>query len=94
VVERYRLLDYEVAKEALEQAEKEWPRAATIDPNYRGNGSRWRIQMSSPCRGRRRSHIAATRTNHGKNVSAPRIVQHDDQYSYFSEKDAHLPTAE
>jgi hypothetical protein len=37
VIERYRLLDYEATKEALERQEKEWPRiGAVIDPNYRG----------------------------------------------------------
>jgi hypothetical protein len=43
VVERYRLLDYEATKEALERAGKENLRAAggfgpVIDPNYRGKG--------------------------------------------------------
>ena len=38
VVDRYRLLDYEATKEALERAEKEWPRVGAIDPNYRGKG--------------------------------------------------------
>jgi hypothetical protein len=40
VVERYRLLDYEAAKEGQERAEKEWPLigAYAIDPNYRGKG--------------------------------------------------------
>ena len=48
MVERYRLLDYEAAKEALEQAEKEWPRAATIDPNYRGNGLQLEFTVADP----------------------------------------------
>jgi hypothetical protein len=39
VVERYRLLDYEATKEALERAAKEWPSVgANIDRNYRGKG--------------------------------------------------------
>jgi hypothetical protein len=39
VIERYRLLDYEATKEALERAAKEWPsNGANIDRNYRGNG--------------------------------------------------------
>jgi hypothetical protein len=38
VVERYRLVDYEPTKEALERAEKEWSRLSAIDPNYRGRG--------------------------------------------------------
>src|ERR1700675_2389351 len=40
VLERYRLLDYEAAKEAQERGEKENPRlpAWAVDPNYRGKG--------------------------------------------------------
>ena len=40
VVERYRLLDSEGAKEAQERGQKEWPRIPSyaIDPNYKGKG--------------------------------------------------------
>jgi hypothetical protein len=42
VVERYRLLDYEVAKEAQERGQKEWPRIPSyaVDPDYKGKGVR------------------------------------------------------
>src|SRR5262249_5836003 len=39
VVERYRLIDYDAAKQAFDRAEKEWPRiGGNIDANYRGKG--------------------------------------------------------
>ncbi len=39
VVERYRLIDYEATKAALEEATKEWPQVgANVDRNYRGKG--------------------------------------------------------
>src|SRR5262245_60708549 len=40
VVERYRLIDYDAAKEAQARAHKEWPRVPSYapDPNYRGKG--------------------------------------------------------
>ena len=40
VVERYRLLDYEAAKEAQERGEKENRRVPqwAVDPNYKGKG--------------------------------------------------------
>jgi len=55
VVERYRLLDYEATKEALDRAAKEWPRVgANIDTNYRGKG----LQLE----------LAATQIHNGRNV--------------------------
>jgi hypothetical protein len=40
VVERYRFLDYEAAKEAQERGQKEWPPipAYPVDPDYKGKG--------------------------------------------------------
>src|SRR2546423_6304665 len=39
VVERYRLIGYDAAKQAEDRAEREWPRVGdNIDRNYRGNG--------------------------------------------------------
>jgi hypothetical protein len=48
VVERYRLLDYEATKEALERAEKEWPRAGAVDPSYRRYGLRLEFTVEVP----------------------------------------------
>ena len=70
VVERYRLLDYEAAKEAEERGEKENFRLAASDagfarnPDYKGKGVAAPIHR----RGRRRLHDALVRN---RNLSAP-----------------------
>jgi len=98
VVERYRLLDHEATKEALQRAEKEWPRVGAIDPNYRGKGLQLEFTVEDP--GVFTMPWSATIT-YGRNVNQSwdeRIcaenVQYDYQYNYFSDKDAHLPTAD
>ena len=98
VVERYRLLDHEATKEALERAEKEWPRVGAIDPNYRGKGLQLEFTVEDP--GVFTMPWSATIT-YGRNANQSwdeRIcaenVQYDYQYNYFSDKDAHLPTAD
>src|SRR6516162_165427 len=98
VVERYRLLDYEATKEALERAEKEWPRVGGVDPNHRGKGLQLEFTVEDP--GVFTMPWSATIT-YGRNANQlwdERIcaenVQHDYQYNYFAEKDAHLPTAD
>ena len=98
VVERYRLLDHETTKEALERAEKEWPRVGAIDPNYRGKGLQLEFTVEDP--GVFTMPWSATIT-YGRNANQSwdeRIcaenVQYDYQYNYFSDKNAHLPTAD
>jgi hypothetical protein len=59
VVERYRLLDFEAAKEAQERGQKEWPAvpAYPVDPDYKArdcsSNSPSRMKASSRCPGRR-----------------------------------------
>jgi hypothetical protein len=98
VVERYRLLDYEATKEALERAEKEWPRVGGVDPNYRGKGLQLEFTVEDP--GVFTMPWSATIT-YGRNPNqswdervCAENVEHDYQYNYYSEKDAHLPTAD
>jgi hypothetical protein len=98
VVERYRLLDYEATKEALERAEKEWPRVGGVDPNYRGKGLQLEFTVEDP--GVFTMPWSATIT-YGRNANqswdervCAENVQHDYQYNYFSDKDARLPTAD
>jgi len=98
VVERYRLLDYEATKEALERAEKEWPRIGGVDPNYKGKGLQLEFTVEDP--GVFTMPWSATIT-YGRNASqswdervCAENVEHDYQYNYFSDKDAHLPTAD
>ena len=70
VVERYRLIDYEAAKEAQDRAAREWPRIpGNLDPNYRGKGLQLAFTVEdpafSPCPGRRPSPICAPRARPG-----------------------------
>jgi hypothetical protein len=98
VVERYRLLDYEATKEALERAEKEWPRIGAVDPNYRGKGLQ--LEFTVEDEGVFTMPWSATIT-YGRDANAywdERVcaenVQHDYQARYYSDKNAHLPTAD
>jgi hypothetical protein len=99
VVERYRLLDYEATKEALERAEKEWPRVGgNVDPNYRGKGLQ--LEFTVEDEGVFTMPWSATIT-YGRDANSEweeRVcaenVQHDYAAHYYSDKDAHLPTAD
>jgi hypothetical protein len=98
VVERYRLLDYEATKEALARQDKEWPRAgAAIDPNDRGKGLQ--LEFTVEDEGVFTMPWSATIT-YGRAANpdweervCAENVQHDYEGLYYSDKDAHLPTA-
>jgi hypothetical protein len=99
VVERYRLLDYEATKAALALAAKEWPGvAANMDPNYRGKGLQLEFTVEDP--GVFTMPWSATIT-YNRDVNpdwdervCAENVQHDYAGHYYSDKDAHLPTAD
>jgi hypothetical protein len=99
VVERYRLLDYEATKEALALAAKEWPRAGgSVDPNYRGKGLQ--LEFTVEDAGIFTMPWSATIT-YGRDANADwdeRVcaenVQHEYDGHFFSDKDAHVPTAD
>jgi hypothetical protein len=98
VVERYRLLDYEATKEALAQAEKEWPRVGGVDPNYRGKGLQ--LEFTVEDEGVFTMPWSATIT-YGRDPNpywdervCAENVEHDYQANYYSDKNAHLPTAD
>jgi hypothetical protein len=98
VVERYRLLDYEATKEALERAEKEWPRVGGVDPNYRGKGLQ--LEFTVEDEGVFTMPWSATIT-YGRDPNpywdervCAENVEHDYQAAYYSDKNAHLPTAD
>jgi hypothetical protein len=98
VVERYRLLDYEATKAALALAAKEWPRAGgSVDPNYRGKGLQ--LEFTVEDAGVFTMPWSATIT-YSRDANADwdeRVcaenVQHDYDGHFFSDKDAHVPTA-
>jgi hypothetical protein len=98
VVERYHLLDYEATKEALAQAEKEWPRIGGVDPNYRGKGLQ--LEFTVEDEGVFTMPWSATIT-YGRDPNpywdervCAENVEHDYQANYYSDKNAHLPTAD
>jgi hypothetical protein len=99
VVERYRLIDYEAAKEAQDRAAKEWPRIpGGLDPNYRGKGLQLAFTVEDPGVftmpwSATVTYLRAARTAWEERICAEN-VQHDYEANYYSDKDAHLPTAD
>jgi hypothetical protein len=98
VVERYRLLDYDDAKAALELAEKEWPRVgAALDPEYRGKGVQ--LEFTVEDQGvftmpwsATITYLRGARTGWEERICAEN-VQHDYNFNYFSDN-AKLPQHE
>jgi hypothetical protein len=97
VVERYRLIDRDATRAALALAEKEWPRIGAVDPNF-PKGLQLVFTVEDP--GVFTMPWSATIT-YGRNINqtyeervCAENVQNDYQYSYFSDRNAHLPRAE
>jgi hypothetical protein len=98
VVERYRLIDHEATRQALDLAAKEWPAAgAAVDPNYRGKGLQ--LEFTVEDGGVFAMPWSATIT-YGRDANpdwTERVcaenVQHDYDGQFFSDRDARLPTA-
>jgi hypothetical protein len=98
VVERYRLLDYEATKAALELAEKEWPRVGGVDPSYRGKGLQLEFTVEDPGVftmpwSATQTYLRAARTAWDERICAEN-VGHYYEAQYYSDKDAHIPTAD
>jgi hypothetical protein len=98
VVERYRLIDYEATKAGLAALAKEWrPAGGTVDPNYRGKGLQLEFTVEDP--GVFTMPWSATIT-YGRDANPweERIcaenVQHEYDGHFFSDPDAHIPTAD
>jgi hypothetical protein len=99
VVERYRLIDYDATKEALARAGKEWPLVgATVDQTYRGKGMQLEFTVEDPGVftmpwSATITYGRSTRTLWEERICAENI---DHYYSgqYYSDKDAHIPTAD
>jgi hypothetical protein len=101
VVERYRLLDYEAAKEAEERGEKENFRLAASDagftrnPDYKGKGLQ--LQFTVEDEGVFTMPWSATIT-YRRPLSAlggwPEFVCAENLYGYFPGKKAAIPTAD
>jgi hypothetical protein len=101
IVERYRLLDYEAAKEADERAHKEWPRNAAYaaDPNYRGKGLQLEFTVEDPgaftmpWKGMI-TYLRSAHTSWEERVCAENVQHYYGGDHYFSDKDARIPTAD
>jgi hypothetical protein len=98
VVERYRLIDYDATKQALALAEKEWPRVGGVDPDYRGKGLQLEFTVEDPGVFTMPWSATITYGRHPSQAwderSCAENVTGDYKYNYFSDKNAHLPTAD
>jgi hypothetical protein len=94
VVERYRLIDYEAAKEAQERGEKENPRLPgwPVDPNYKGKGLQ--LQFTVEDEGVFTMPWTATVTYRRALGEWPEIVCAENRHEYYTGKDTAVPTAE
>lgn len=100
VVERYRLLDYESAKEAQERAEKEWPRVGdNVDRTYRGKGLQ--LEFTVEDRGvftmpwsATITYLRARRTEWEERICAENVEHYYEAVRYYSDGDARIPTAD
>jgi hypothetical protein len=98
VVERYRRIDYEATKLALARAAAEWrPVGTEVDPNYKGQGLQLEFTVEDP--GVFTMPWSATITyGRGTPDWEERVcaenIQHEYDGGFFSDKDAHIPTAD
>jgi hypothetical protein len=100
VVERYRLLDYQAAKEAQDRGHKEWPRAGgAVDPNYRGKGLQLEFTVEDPGVFTMPwkatiTYLRAGHTEFDERVCAENVQHYYSGAQYYSDKDAKIPTAD
>ena len=100
VVERYRLIDYDAAKEAQARAHKEWPQVGSYapDPAYRGKGLQLEFTVedpgafTTPWKGTI-TYLRSANTEWYERVCAENIPQQYIDAEYYSDKDARIPTA-
>jgi hypothetical protein len=99
VVERYRLIDYETTRQALELAAKEWPPVgANVDRNYRGKGLQLEFTVEDPGVFTMPWSATITYGRDGSSEWEERVcaenVQHDFTLLHYSDPSAHIPTAD
>jgi len=94
VVERYRLLDFEAAKEAQERGEKENRRvpAWAVDPNYKGKGLQ--LQFTVEDEGVFTMPWTAGITYRRALGEWPEYVCAENRHEYYSGRDTAVPTAD
>ncbi len=93
VVERYRLIDYERAKEGLERDAKEnfQVQQNTIDPNYRGK--HLQLEFTVEDKGVFTTPWTATMTYRPQVTEWEESICAENPHKYGTERDAQLPTA-
>jgi hypothetical protein len=92
VVERYRLLDYEAAKEGLERDKKENQQAGGgIDRNYRG--THLQVTFTVEDDGVFTKPWTATITYGRGTDEFPEIVCAENTHEYYANKNSDVPTA-
>jgi hypothetical protein len=101
VVERYRLIDYEAAKEAQARAHKEWPRVPSYAPDadYRGKGLQLEFTVEDPGAFTTPwkatiTYLRSSNKEWYERVCAENIQHYYADAQYYSDKDARIPTAE
>jgi hypothetical protein len=94
VVERYRLLDFEAAKEAQERGEKENRRVPqwAVDPNYKGKGLQ--LQFTVEDEGVFTMAWTAGITYRRALGEWPEYVCAENRHEYYSGRDTAVPTAD
>jgi hypothetical protein len=100
VVERYRLLDYQVAKEAQDRGHKEWPRAGGGgDPIRKDKGLQLEFTVEDvgtftmPWKATI-SYLGAGHADMEERVCAENVQHYYGGASYYSDKGARIPTAD
>jgi hypothetical protein len=100
VVERYRLLDYEAAKAAMDLAEKEWAPipAYAVDPDYKGKGLH--LEFTVEDQGVFTMAWTATvtyrrslRKKWDEHICSENAEGNYFDVQYYSDKDAKIPSA-
>jgi hypothetical protein len=101
VVERYRLIDYDAAKEAQARAHKEWPRVPSYapDPDYKGKGLQLEFTVEDPGAFTTPwkatiSYLRSGNKEWYERVCAENVAHYYADAQYYSDKDARIPTAE
>ncbi|HEX5280032.1 MAG TPA: hypothetical protein VFW28_08125 [Micropepsaceae bacterium] len=101
VTERYRFLPYEEAKAAQARGAKEWGHvgAYDIDPNYRGRGMQLEFKVDDPGvftmpYSATVTYLASINKDWEERVCAENTEHYYTLTNYYSDKSAHIPTAD
>ena len=100
VVERYRMIPYEAAKEAIARGKKEWGEVPqyNADPAYRGKGMQLAFQVDDPGVftmpwNASVTYFPSTHTEWEERVCAENTEHYYELTKYYSDTTAHIPTA-